>query len=190
MTLLRMLAFRPVETVEASGSAGGGAAKVARKTAAPARTSPAAAKAKPAKKAAVSWKEPQWGPLVSRMKLGGAVRLLASNCVYLRRDGNTIHLGLDPRSESLLTQKRKDDLAASLSEHFGETLRVDIELTTDAGETPVQEETRLADERIEAARQSLEADPNVQALKDMFGAELQAESIELNKPTQSDQRNS
>ena len=124
------------------------------------------------------------------MKLGGAVRLLASNCVYLRREGNTIHLGLDQRSESLLTPKRKDDLASRLSEHFGETLRVDIALTADVGETPVQEESRLADERIEAARQSLEADPNVQALKDMFGAELKAETIELNKPSQSDQRNS
>jgi DNA polymerase-3 subunit gamma/tau len=90
----------------------------------------------------------------------------------------------------LLTPKRKDDLASRLSEHFGETLRVDIALTADVGETPVQEESRLADERIEAARRSLEADPNVQALKDMFGAELKAETIELNKPSQSDQRNS
>jgi len=196
MTLLRMLAFRPAGGSEAGGSSAGSAAKVAGGSAAPSRPSPAAAKAKPAarsrpeEKATASWTEPEWGPLVSRMNLGGAVRLLASNCVYLRRDGNTIHLGLDPRSESLLTQKRKDELATRLSEHFGETLRVDIELTADVGETPVQEESRLADERIEAARQSLEADPNVQALKDMFGAELKAETIELNNGSGSDQRNS
>ena len=37
----------------------------------------------------------------------------------------------------------------------------------------------LDDERLEAARESLEADPNVRALKDMFGAELNPDSIEL-----------
>jgi hypothetical protein len=44
----------------------------------------------------------------------------------------------------------------------------------------------MADERMEAARQTLEADPNVQALKDMFGAELKTDSIELINPSQSD----
>ena len=190
MTLLRMLAFKPAETVEAGGPAGGSAAKAVGSSASPPRSATKATSAAPAEKSTVSWTEPEWGPLVSRMNLGGAVRLLASNCVYLRRDGETIHLGLDPRSESLLTQKRKEALAARLSEHFGESLRVDISLTADVGETPVQEESRLADERIEAARQSLEADPNVQALKDMFGAELKSETIELNHPSQSDQRNS
>ena len=59
-------------------------------------------------------------------------------------------------------------------------------LVADGGETPVQEESRMADERMEAARQSLEADPNVKALKDMFGAELKTDSIELINPPQSD----
>jgi DNA polymerase-3 subunit gamma/tau len=79
-----------------------------------------------------------------------------------------------------------DSLAERLSSHFGESLQIDIELGADAGETPVQEESRMADERMEAARQTLEADPNVQALKNMFGAELKTDSIELIKPSQSD----
>ena len=52
--------------------------------------------------------------------------------------------------------------------------------------TPMQEETRLADERIEVAKATLEADPNVRALKDMFGAELKVDSIELLNPPASD----
>ena len=79
-----------------------------------------------------------------------------------------------------------NSLAERLSSHFGESLQVDIEIGADEGETPVQEESRMADERMEAARQTLEADPNVQALKNMFGAELKTDSIELNKPSQSD----
>jgi hypothetical protein len=37
----------------------------------------------------------------------------------------------------------------------------------------------VADEQIEEARRRLEADPNVQALKSMFGAELKTDTIEI-----------
>jgi DNA polymerase-3 subunit gamma/tau len=188
MTLLRMLAFRPAPTADAGNAPGkGGSAATANKA-----TARSAEPAKPAQKPAAaraSWSEPDWSALVAGLRLGGAVRLLASNCVYLEREGNTVCLGLDPRSESLLTKKRKEELADKLSSHFGETLTVDIKLGAHAGETPVQAESRLADEQMEAARQSLEADPNVQALKNMFGAELKADTIELIEPRQSQQRN-
>jgi DNA polymerase-3 subunit gamma/tau len=189
MTLLRMLAFRPA-TAESPGSAGGnGPARTAVGRPPRLEPKPAAIKASAPDRGPAAWVEPDWSVLVTRIGVGGAVRLLASNCAYLKRDGNTIYLGLDPRSESLLTKRRKEDLAHKLSEHFGETLQVDIALHADGGETPVQAETRLADERMEAARQSLEADPNVQALKNMFGAELKAETIELIDGPRGEQRN-
>ena len=189
MTLLRMLAFRPVDAADVPAGSGSGNASANRpKKVAQAEPSLTAAQSKARKpvQQAQAWAEPDWSTLVATMGLSGAVRLLAINCVFLRRADNTIHLGLDTRSESLLTKQRKDSLAERLSAHFGETLQVDIELGADAGETPVQEETRMADERMEAARQTLEADPNVQALKNMFGAELKTDSIELIKPSQSD----
>jgi len=192
MTLLRMLAFRPAEAVAStSGGGGGKVAAVPRKAEHP-EPVPAAIQANATEEPAATqgWTDPDWGSLVTILGLGGAVRLLASNCVYLRREGNTVHLGLDPRSDSLLTKSRKDELAEKLSAHFGEPLSVVVEVVVEvgaeAGETPVQEESRLADERMEAARQTLEADPNVQALKNMFGAELKADTIELNNPPQSD----
>ena len=187
MTLLRMLAFRPAAAAD-GGSASGGGLETKSSATGPKATKPKAAQAKAAEVAAPTqaWAEPDWSALVGQLGLGGAVRLLASNCAYQRRAGNTIHLGLDRRSESLLTKQRKDALAERLSAHFGEKLIVDIELGAETGETPVQEETRMADERMEAARQTLEADPNVQALKDMFGAELKTDSIELINPSQSD----
>ena len=116
---------------------------------------------------------------MTSLGLSGAVRLLASNCAYLRRENETVFLGLDPRSESMLTKQRKDMIAKSLSKHFGETLLVDIALGSEAEETPLQQESRMADERLEEARQSLESDPNVQALKSMFGAELKTDTIEV-----------
>ena len=190
MALLRMLAFRPATAPEPGPAASSGSAKGGDRPAVSKKSAPAGAKAAPVEKQAATWTEPEWSALVTRIGVSGAVRLLASNCAYLGRTGDTIQLGLDPRSESLLTKKRKEELARKLSEHFGETLQVNIELSADAQETPVQEENRLADERMEEARQTLEADPNVQALKDMFGAELNADTIELINQPQSDQRNS
>ncbi len=184
MTLLRMLAFRPA-AAETTGSAGGGPsiAKAAAKSNAP---TPKAVQAK-ATKAAVpqanhdthAWSDPNWSELVTDLGLTGALRLLASNCAYLKREENTIYLGLDPRSESMFTKQRKDAIGERLSDYFGEQLTVDITMGEAAKETPIQQESRMADERLEEARQSLEADPNVQTLKNMFGAELKTETIEI-----------
>ncbi len=50
----------------------------------------------------------------------------------------------------------------------------------------MQSESRQVDEQFAAERAKLEADPNVQQLKDMFGAELNTDSIRLNNPPQGD----
>ncbi|MCK5325913.1 MAG: hypothetical protein KAJ57_07885, partial [Woeseiaceae bacterium] len=132
------------------------------------------------------WQDPDWSQLVGELRLTGSVRMLADNCALQKRSGNTVYFSLDPRSESLLTRPRKEALADALSSHFGEHLLVDVSVTGTSAETPNQEETRVADERVDAARASLESDPNVQTLKNLFGAELKTDSIELINPPLSD----
>ena len=186
MTLLRMLAFKPAAAAEISGAAGGsvaskssGATKRA-KSAAPVQAAPPAqAKQQLTPVQGQAWSEPQWSELVAQLNLTGAVGLLASNCAYLRRDGNTVFLALDPRSVAMLTKQRKDIIATALSEFFAEQLSVDITTAEAQKETPIQAESRIVDEKLEGARKELEADPNVQKLKTMFGAELKPDSIEI-----------
>ena len=182
MTLLRMLAFKPAETAVTGSSGGGSAAlNVAARKATPVQKKLQTKAVQPPQPSTApsTWSDPDWSQLVSDLQLSGAVRLLASNCAFLRREVNTVFLGLDPRSGAMLTKQRKDLIAERLTEYFGENLVVDIELGSAAEETPLQQETRMADERLEEARQSLEADPNVKALKTMFGAELKTDTIEL-----------
>jgi DNA polymerase-3 subunit gamma/tau len=177
MTLLRMLAFRPAATEAGSVSGGGGAiAGTASKI-----ESPKVVQAKVVQSNAQGhkWTDPDWPQLVSDLGLSGAVRLLASNCAFIRREGNTVYLGLDPRSESMLTTQRKSLIGQKLTDRFGEELAVDITIGSAVDETPVQQESRMADEKLEEARQTLEADPNVQTLKNMFGAELKPDTIEI-----------
>ncbi|MCH7822504.1 MAG: DNA polymerase III subunit gamma/tau [Proteobacteria bacterium] len=188
MTMLRMLAFRPASAD--SGAVAGGPGRV--KSAIPVTAPEHAPKAVQAKStqgktnATADWQDPDWSVLIPELGLSGAVKMLASNCAYLRREGNTLYLSVDPRSESLLTRQRKEALNDALSQHFAQPLFIDISIGEAVVETPVQEESRLADERIEAARATLESDPNIQALKDMFGAELKEDSIELINPSRSD----
>lgn len=185
MTLLRMLTFKPAKDGAASG--GGGADSESRgaevKVVAAPRAKVQVVKSRPATS---QWQDPNWGHLVASLGLAGPVRLLASNCVLERRDGDTVYFSLDPRSDLLLTAPRKEAIAEALSRHFGERLRVDISVSESVDETPNQAEVRVADEQINAARASLESDPNVQTLKNMFGAELNPDSIELLNPPQSD----
>lgn len=185
MTLLRMLAFRPA-TENAAGAASGGkpvSSSPGRPAVAAKPDSSAAAAPAPAARA---WQDPDWAQLMGELGLSGSLRMLAGNCALDRREGSTVYFSLDPRSESMLTRQRKDALAAALSRHFGEELMVEVRIAAAPPETPHARENREADERIVAARESLEADPNVQALKNMFGAELKADSIEPLDTSRSD----
>jgi DNA polymerase-3 subunit gamma/tau len=185
MTLLRMIAFRPAEAVASGTPAGGGSARSDKpvKAAAPVAR---AAQASAATSVSRKWQDPDWHDLVPQLGLSGAERLLAGSCALLRRENNTVFFSLDPGSESYLTRKRKDSLAKTLSDHFGEPLAVDICIGAAEAESPMQAESRQADENFAAERAKLEADPTVQALKNMFGAELNTESIRLNKPALGD----
>jgi len=199
MTLLRMLAFQPPRRTE--GADGG---KVKAKNAAVVRPPPGVrstsaqvqrdATAPPSGNGAATQSAPEtkseaepgcttdgldWAELISALNLTGATKLLASNCVLLRREENTIYLGLDYRSESLLTQLRQQALGEALASHLGGSLRVDISLGQEKKETPVQEKERISDEALGAARDSLELDPNVQAIKAMFGATLKPDSVQI-----------
>jgi len=191
MTLLRMLAFRPdasaAENEPGRDTQPKSASKVPARSAAPELPKVAQQKAQKKTGAAVNgqeaaaedWQDPDWSVLIERLQLSGAVKLLAANCAYQRREGNSLYLLLDARSESLLTKSRQQTLATALAGEFGEPLRIEIAVGRAEKETPIQTEARIVDEKLEAARQSLEADPNVRALKDMFGAELKADSIEI-----------
>ena len=176
MTLLRMLTFQPDAT--GAGSTSPQVAKVAKKTVAASKRQQQSARQNPSVEVPVPETAEDWTNLVARLPLSGLNKQLANNCAFIRREHDTVFLGLDGRSESYLTRERQAAVAKALSDFHGRTVKVDIALGTAEAETPVQQAIRKEDERHAAARAGLEADPNVQALKDMFGAELVPDSVE------------
>jgi DNA polymerase III subunit gamma/tau len=160
MTLLRMLAFRQGLAVDQPRQ--------------PAAGRDAPVMPSPAKPAAST--EGDWPTLLSRLELKGPARQLAGNCQLLAREGNHFRFLLDDRARALHTRQLEDRFTQALRQLVGAAVTVEIE-QGGAGDTPARREELARDERLEKARAALERDPNVQSLRDRFGAVLQPDSI-------------
>ena len=181
MTLLRMLAFRPAgaegagDSIQASGRREPrvkSAQASTRKRGSAARRSVAA---NPSSAAGDSQRA--WTALIDTLGLRGAVRQLAAHSLCVSRDGNIWELVLDADAAHLLTDRLESRLAEALENHAGGPVRLRYRTGDPGGETAARRASRHADERLEAARASIDQDPNVRALKETFGARVQPESI-------------
>ena len=185
MTLVRMLAFRPQGPVTGQQAPLPAAAPRAPAEAsrAPAAVAASPTGAAPAAAAALASLTPESWPTVSQqLELAGLARQLASNCAFLGRQGGLLRFALDPRHQAIRSRAQEEKLTQALSRHFGEALRVDIEVATPPAETPALAQARHTDERLGAARAALDADPAVLALKERFGATLHPDSVRLVRP--------
>ena len=185
MTLLRMLAFQPAsgegQARPTTASTPKSAARP-RKASAGSVTSASASPAPSPQGATTSkatWDNPDWGALIAKLELQSANRLLASNCALLGRNGMEVRLQLDPSAEAYLTRTRQEALQKALVEHYGEPLKLSISVGPAPAETPMQQKAREEDEELQAARDTLRADPNVQNLIDTFGAEMNSDSVRI-----------
>ena len=198
MVLLRMLAFTVQEvSAAAAGSApaparasgasigGGVPASVRAAAAAPApiatSSAPAANVAAPAPKtapAAAANGDVDWATMVAQMNLGGITRQLAVHCMFLGRQGNKVRLSLDPEGAHFRTNLMEDKLRQALSTYYGEAVVLEfVEGAPEAMNTPARQLKAAADDRLQNARASIENDPNVRAMKEIFGATVTPESI-------------
>jgi len=182
MTLLRMLAFHPDLADQSAPPA------------TPARTqkAPAAPPATPAETnsaqadppahnaeapTAGDEQTPDWHQLVAVLDLSGMAKALADHCEWAGREGDRVTLSIDDGHDHLINDNVVQRLEEALSEHFGAALKVHLQVGKVAGETPAAAAQRAADERNAAARQAIETDPNIKALKESFDAEVIPDSI-------------
>jgi DNA polymerase-3 subunit gamma/tau len=117
-----------------------------------------------------------WAAMVAQLEQGAA-RQLASNCAWLGFDDGLIRLRLDARSQQLRTRQIEEKLAQALSRQLGRDIRLAIEVAEAAIETPARQQAKASDERLESAREALEQDPLVRAVKERLGGGVVAESV-------------
>ncbi|MDX1443790.1 MAG: DNA polymerase III subunit gamma/tau [Gammaproteobacteria bacterium] len=123
------------------------------------------------------WRDPDWNALIDALNLRGVTRQLALNCAFERREGSVIHLRIAPAHEQMLTRALQERLEQALSRFYREELKLKIAVGDVEVETPAQKESRRQEERMVSARASMQGDPNVQAIQQMFDATLDEDSI-------------
>ena len=171
MTLLRMLAFRPGDAAETRSAA---AAAPPHPAVEPRPTAPesAAQVLAPGDAAAQSW-----SAILNQLDLSGAARQLASHCVLIGREGGVVRLALDPARPFVSTPALQEKLAQALSRHFGSPVRLEFESTAVDALSPARADEHASRAQLAAARESLESDPGVQALRERFGATLLPDTV-------------
>ena len=188
MVLLRLLAFRPVQSVDSKATTTSAAPAASAKTAItrkpaassatatssasqpPPVTKPAARAPAPAPAAGGDWVQ-----IIEQLAISGMVKQLAANCVLQKHEGDTIVLALDARFKQLRNTKAELRIQSALSEYYDTEIHLQIELAEQQAlqsETPAQNDARVRDERQQLAENSIENDSFVQMMKKNMNAEI------------------
>ena len=88
-----------------------------------------------------------------------------------------MRLKLDRAGEDFRRPQVEQRLAQALEKYYGEPVRLDIAVSDAVEVTPARLQAQAADERQKAAEQSIEADVNVRAMREIFGATVQPGSV-------------
>jgi DNA polymerase-3 subunit gamma/tau len=171
MIMLRMLAFRP--GVEEPGRV----VEARPGTQAPAPGKPVD-KPKPAAPAPASAAAGDWCDIIGQLGIGGITRELALNCALQEVTETAVVLNLDKAHVHLMNKTRTDQIEAALGKYYGRSIKLKmLKDAPAASESPAQQQAREADERKQQAIESIEADENIKAMQDAFGATVSYDSI-------------
>ncbi len=183
MALLRMLAFRPVES--ARGTSGGGTSGASsgsgKSGAAP---SPRPGKAATNEKVARPAEKPEaeaaeeWHALYERLELNGPVRELARNIQLESRHGEAWRFLIPDAVEHLGTQNLVGQLQSAMASQLGHTVDLALETSTGAVLTPAAVAEQASIRRMTEAERAIADDPTVKALKARFGATIVEDTIQ------------
>nr|VFK07040.1 MAG: DNA polymerase-3 subunit gamma/tau [Candidatus Kentron sp. LPFa]VFK27783.1 MAG: DNA polymerase-3 subunit gamma/tau [Candidatus Kentron sp. LPFa] len=175
MTVLRMLAFRPV-------GAGTGAGVITSEEKADSDSkkqtgvlAPPSALDRTQTTIAPFPASPEtWPRVVAGLGLVGMAKELAGNCTLAECKDGLVRLCISPAFRQLAGEGLREEVERSLCAYWEKNLRLRIELATaDDGETPASIRQRIEDGRQQAAKRAIDEDTNVRALRATFDARVE-----------------
>ena len=113
-----------------------------------------------------------WHEIVAAMAPTGVTAMILRNANLADRNDEGWVIRLDNAHESLLNDKRRQEVVALVAEFAKREIRVDFEIGELDRETPIEHESRLAAENRAKAEAELRKDANVQVLLGEFGGSL------------------
>ena len=111
------------------------------------------------------------------MGIRGLALQLANNCVLDKVEDNVCRLLIDPSFHRVGTSA-EDKLREALQKYFGKPLKLEITPQISEQMTPALEQQKAREDRQQEAVDAINADPNVQELKEQFDARVLPGSIE------------
>ena len=118
-----------------------------------------------------------WGDVLQQLDLTGVTKTLAANCQLSEFDNAECKLKLNEHHASLWNASHEQRIAIALSELYGSSIGVSIEVGLTDVETPAELDERQQQENMAQAVVDIENDRNVQQLIDSFNGKLDPDSI-------------
>jgi len=190
MVMLRMLTFRPAGTASAPVKPVQVRQPINKPQAQPASnqaqpvyhtavtTQPAIVAETTAQETVVQQHDSNWAEMVAAMKINGLTRELAHNCVLENIDDSVCTLILDPGHKQLRSARTEENLQKALQAYRKSPLKLVITTEKTTVATPAVQLTKAREDKQQAAVDAINADENVQALKEHLGARIMPGTIE------------
>jgi DNA polymerase-3 subunit gamma/tau len=123
--------------------------------------------------------ETVWRERFDAFPLPGMLGSLAGLCQIAALSANHISFTVNAENTAFLSDRNVERLGELLSEYFGETLVVTVDIGDTSHETPAAYKQRCLDERLVVARHALRSDFNVKRIIEEFDGVLDDESVHL-----------
>ena len=118
-----------------------------------------------------------WVEVHSQLHLGASLGEIVSHCLFDKMNENQLFFIIDQEQTSLYDSAHQQSLAEALSDYFGVQLSVEISFGKTEKETPRAVSIRAKEERLAAAIEVLNQDPDLQEFKQKFDANLDTTTV-------------
>ena len=118
-----------------------------------------------------------WVDIHGQLNIGASLGEIVSHCLFDERRDNQLFFMIDQEQTSLYDSAHQEGLAQALSEYFGVEVTVEISFGVAQQETPRAANIRAKEERLAAAIDALNQDPDLQEFKQKFDANLDTKTV-------------
>ena len=118
-----------------------------------------------------------WVRLHGQLNLGASLGEIVSHCLFVESRANQLLFMIDQQQTSLYDSAHQLGLAQVLSDYFGVEVNVEISFGVGKKETPRASNIRAKEERLSAAIELLNHEPELQEFKQRFDANLDIKTV-------------
>jgi DNA polymerase-3 subunit gamma/tau len=182
MTLLRMLAFRPLQGPPQATSKppiidNAPISAPQAIAAAPTQRGPTEIEIQPASVLPTL----DWILVYPQLKLSGLAQILASYCALQQQENDLLYLLLDSSQAALCNPTQQQRITEALSEYFGRPIKINLAVAKGPVDCPARISKQQHSAQLAQATDLIAQDPKINALLNQFNGKIEPNSLKLLK---------